>query len=302
MNSSAESSVPARLPGRGERVEAPGHRARLLHRWHRQPDRPGRDLPSSSTGTATSPSTPSSEPDERAGRDRVQRVHRHVEQRVGGEGHERQQRGGGEREQAERRACADGGPPAGLPASSRPRAPPAPRRSCSPTRWWRHRSRARAGARPRSRRPASPSRPRKRAAAGAAFPTGTIARVAPCRRTLLAADRAHLWHPFTQQRGWSARGAADRRARRGLRADRHRGPALHRRRLVAVVHRPRPPPPAHRRRGARAARPRGALHHARPHPPAGAIELAAPPGGDRPRGPHARASTPTAAPPPPRSR
>ena len=62
-------------------------------------------------------------------------------------------------------------------------------------------------------------------------------------------------------------GAGDRRAGGGLRARRHRRQPLHRRRLVAVVHRPRPPPSAHRRRRARPARPGGALHHARPHPP-----------------------------------
>ena len=39
------------------------------------------------------------------------------------------------------------------------------------------------------------------------------------------------------------RGAADDRARRGHRADRRRGPPLPRRRLLAVVQRPRPPPP-----------------------------------------------------------
>ena len=39
---------------------------------------------------------------------------------------------------------------------------------------------------------------------------------------LAAADRTYLWHPFTQQRGWVAGGAADDRARRGHRPDRRR--------------------------------------------------------------------------------
>ena len=71
----------------------------------------------------------------------------------------------------------------------------------------------------------------------------TTRRLASPAMDLAAADRAHLWHPFTQQRGWTRRGAADRRARRGHRPDRRRGPPLHRRRLVALVQRPRPPPP-----------------------------------------------------------
>ena len=54
---------------------------------------------------------------------------------------------------------------------------------------------------------------------------------------------------------------------RGRVARRHRGPPLHRRRLLAVVQRPRPPASAHRRRGAGAARPGRAHDDARPLPP-----------------------------------
>ena len=61
------------------------------------------------------------------------------------------------------------------------------------------------------------------------------------------------------------------------------GNALHRRRLVALVHRPRPPPPADRRGGAGAARPRRAHDDARPLAPrrgraGGAAGAIAPPG------------------------
>ena len=107
-------------------------------------------------------------------------------------------------------------------------------------------------------------------------PTSDRAPVTVAPMDLVAADRAHLWHPFTQQRGWIEEDAAGRRPRRGHRPDRRRGPALHRRRLVALVQRARPPPPAHRRRRARPARPRRALHDARPQPPAGHRAGAAP--------------------------
>ena len=79
-------------------------------------------------------------------------------------------------------------------------------------------------------------------------------------------DHRHLWHPFTQQRDWCQRGAARDRARRGHRPDRLRRAALHRRRLVAVVQRPRPSPSADRRGGARAARPGRPLDDARASP------------------------------------
>ena len=59
-------------------------------------------------------------------------------------------------------------------------------------------------------------------------------------------------------------GAADHRARRGLHALRHRRKRLHRRRLVAVVQRPRPCASADRPRGARPARARRPHDDARP--------------------------------------
>ena len=61
---------------------------------------------------------------------------------------------------------------------------------------------------------------------------------------------------------------------RGQRPDRRRGQPLPRRRLLAVVQRPRPPPSADRRGDPRPARPRRPLDDARAHPP-GAAELAA---------------------------
>ena len=63
--------------------------------------------------------------------------------------------------------------------------------------------------------------------------------------------------------------AARDRAGQGLAADRHRRPPLHRRRLLALVQRPRPSPPGDRPGGPRPARPGGALDDARPHPPRG---------------------------------
>ena len=90
------------------------------------------------------------------------------------------------------------------------------------------------------------------------------------RGALQDVDRSsHLWHPFTQMRGWASEQApADRERRRRL-ADRHRRPPLHRRHLVALVQRARPSPSADRRRGARAARPRGPHDDARALAPSG---------------------------------
>ena len=92
--------------------------------------------------------------------------------------------------------------------------------------------------------------------------------------------RSHVWHPFTQMRGFEGEDAPVIESGRARVARRHRGPPLHRRRLVAVVQRPRPPPSAHRRRGARPARPRRAHHDARPLAPGGRGAGAAP-GRDR---------------------
>ena len=74
---------------------------------------------------------------------------------------------------------------------------------------------------------------------------------------------------------------------RGQRPDRHRRAPLHRRRLLAVVQRPRPPPPGDRRGGARAARPRRPLDDARPLAPRGGRAGRAP-GRARPARPDAR--------------
>ena len=61
--------------------------------------------------------------------------------------------------------------------------------------------------------------------------------------------------------------AADDRGRRGVRADRRGRPALPRRRLIALVQRPRPSPSADRPGGARSARPGRPFDDARPLPP-----------------------------------
>ena len=113
---------------------------------------------------------------------------------------------------------------------------------------------ARAGA--RGARRARDERPRSARRAGA---TAGAARAATAEL-----DRRFLWHPFTQMRDWLGAEPLVIAARRGQLPDRRARPALPRRRLVAVVQRPRPPPPDHRRRGARAARPRRALDDARP--------------------------------------
>ena len=81
-------------------------------------------------------------------------------------------------------------------------------------------------------------------------------------------DQQHLWHPFTQQRDWDRRSRSVIERAEGTDLIDADGPALHRRRLLAVVQRPRPPPPADRRGGPRPARPGRALDDARPHPPA----------------------------------
>ena len=87
-------------------------------------------------------------------------------------------------------------------------------------------------------------------------------------QALRALDRNALWHPFTQMRGWQDEDAPIIERARGHDAVRHRRQRLHRRHLVAVVQRPRPRPPAHRRRGRGAARPRRAHDDARPLAPA----------------------------------
>src|ERR671918_870166 len=74
--------------------------------------------------------------------------------------------------------------------------------------------------------------------------------------------------PVHPAEGVGRRGAADRGQRRGDGPDRHPRAALHRRRVVALVQRARSPPPPDRRRRARAARKRRALDDAGPHAPA----------------------------------
>ena len=56
-------------------------------------------------------------------------------------------------------------------------------------------------------------------------------------------DHDHLWHPFTQRRDWVAEDPLMIERGRGDRADRRRGPPLPRRRLLALVQRPRAPAP-----------------------------------------------------------
>ena len=60
-------------------------------------------------------------------------------------------------------------------------------------------------------------------------------------------DRDHLWHPFTQQQGWCEEEPLMIERAEGCAPDRHRRPPLPRRRLLALVQRPRPSPPRDRR-------------------------------------------------------
>ena len=87
--------------------------------------------------------------------------------------------------------------------------------------------------------------------------------------TLAADDRTYLWHPFTQQQGWHDEDAPIIERGDGACLWDVDGPALHRRRLVAVVHGARPPPPGDRHRHPRPARPRRPLDDARPDARAG---------------------------------
>ena len=93
-------------------------------------------------------------------------------------------------------------------------------------------------------------------------------------QALRAADRAHVWHPFTQMRAGSREEPPIIERGEGCDALRHRRQRLPRRRLVAVVQRPRPPPPARSTprcaRSSTASRTRRCSGSA--HPPA--IELA----------------------------
>ena len=100
-------------------------------------------------------------------------------------------------------------------------------------------------------------------------------------------DHRHLWHPFTQQQGWVEEEPRGDRASRGDRPDRRRRQPLHRRHLVAVVQRPRPPAPGDRRGDPRAARPGRPLDDARAHPRPGR-RARGPAGRDRAARPESR--------------
>ena len=77
-------------------------------------------------------------------------------------------------------------------------------------------------------------------------------------------DRQHLWHPFTQQQSWQEEDFPIIERADDTTLYDTAGQRLHRRRLVAVVQRPRPPPSGHRHRHQGPARPRRALDDARP--------------------------------------
>ena len=104
-------------------------------------------------------------------------------------------------------------------------------------------------------------------------------------------DRQHLWHPFTQQQGWEEEDSPIIERARRHDALRHRGQRLHRRRLVAVVQRPRPSPPGDRHRRSGPARPRRALDDARP------LARAGDQAGQAPGRPRARRASPASSSP-----
>ena len=133
-----------------------------------------------------------------------------------------------------------------------------------------------------------PARSRAAAYDVASVTTHTVARHAHDRGAPRARPLA-VWHPFTQQLGWAAEDAPIIASADGLHADRHRRPGVPRRRLVAVVHRARPPAPGDRRGGARAARRGRALDHVGVVAPAGDRAGGAAAGGGAARGPRADA-------------
>ena len=118
-------------------------------------------------------------------------------------------------------------------------------------------------------------------------PAARAKRRAACRLDHAQLDHDHLWHPFTQQQGWGEEEPLMIERGEGTYLIDDRGPPLPRRRLLALVQRPRPPPPGDRRGRPRAARQGRPLDHARPLPPrrrrAGRAA-----GRDRPARPHPR--------------
>ena len=234
---------------------------RLLELADAEADRVGRDAAQEDHRRGDQHEDGEQRADERAGLDAVERVDRDPQERPGDERHGRQQRRGDEHEPAEAGEASGRGRPAARRASSRRSARPARWRSCWPTRSSRRRTTARAGARRRSPRPAR-RRPRQRrrgrrhddAPRRQGYVVASVAAHTVRAMTtaeLRAADREALWHPFTQQQGWSAEDAPIIERGEGCTLVRHRRQRLHRRRLVAVVQRPRPPPPGDRRGGAR---------------------------------------------------
>ncbi len=274
ISSSAETSVPTRQPA----VEIAYRRpatvpASSTVRHRRAGSRTGDTAPSSSTGTATSTEHAEQRADEGAGRDRVERVDRHVEQRVGDERHERQQARRRSARAGRGRACAGGGRPAARRASSR-------RDSATSTTpiVFAHTivDAPKYGASSRTAAISAPSEPvpTTNTSSGSGGIADRNARRRP-RREPLGATSPPARPPTARTSGIRSPSSGAGATRtpliveraEGTDADRHRRPPLHRRRLVALVQRPRPPPPAHRRRGPRAARPRRALDDARPLAP-----------------------------------
>ena len=80
-------------------------------------------------------------------------------------------------------------------------------------------------------------------------------------------DHGHVWHPFTQQRDWVAEEPLMIERGEGNELIDSEGKPLPRRRLLALVQRPRPSPPGDRPGRAGAARQGRALDDARPLPP-----------------------------------
>ena len=194
---------------------------------------------------------------------------------------------------ARRQRHRDGTPrqrPAKVGSRSARRPPPEPTRRARPGRWRsmfgparssRRRTTARAARTAAISAPSGGRRPRRRRQGSGTIDCSTpagvrggvrdepsVRAIGEARPMLRAADRAAPLASVHPAAGLARRGRRSIIERgRGHRPDRHRRPPLPRRRLVAVVQRPRPPPPGDRRRDPRPARPRRPHDDARPHPP-----------------------------------
>ena len=316
ISSSDGAERPEQRADRRDRVHAPGRLARVLDAVQLEPDRPRRDRAEHQHRDRDEREHAEQRAGEGADRDVVERVDRERQQRLRDDRHDREQHGGRQHEHAE---AVEVRMPVGQAAAEpvadrerdehdRDRVRPHDRRVAEERRDQPRDGDL--GAERRGPDDEDEQLERQPAAvphAGVQYGDGPVSD----RRRVLASGHGHRRprrprpraplapvHPAARV---GARGAGDDRARRGLHALRHRRQRLHRRRLLALVHGPRAPPPRDRRRGAGAARPRRALDDARPLAPRRGAS--SPRASSRSRRPASSASsTPTTARPPSRSR